>query len=252
MAGTWCWLQPPPKKCKTWVQGRLRASSPCTWRLSLVSRHRSSVGLHWPSERIAALHRLPIRSVLAARCALRCAPMAARSLRHLIGDATLATPTKCTDDLAMEWAVDAFVSMAAAGMNLPAHQAPKASRQWVKKRLATRMMNPLAGEKRPLRTHDEPGSRPTMKPVWRLIGSFGQDQFAQFGRLQAGPRAVVADGHRLLSLQRGAAVDGGGGARCRRCIVDARVGAQRSRRLGGGAKHGRGAGHGGWHGVVLC
>ncbi|MCW8191494.1 hypothetical protein [Verminephrobacter eiseniae] len=57
---------------------------------ALVSRHRSSVGLRWPSKRIAALHRLPIRSVLAARCALRCAPMAARSLRHLIRDATLA------------------------------------------------------------------------------------------------------------------------------------------------------------------
>ncbi|ABM57752.1 thiamine pyrophosphate-binding protein [Verminephrobacter eiseniae] len=56
---------------------------------TLVSRHRSSVGPRWPSKRIAALHRLPIRSVLAARCALRCAPMAARSLRHLIGDATL-------------------------------------------------------------------------------------------------------------------------------------------------------------------
>ncbi|MCW5259612.1 hypothetical protein D5045_04775 [Verminephrobacter eiseniae] len=55
----------------------------------LVSRHRSSVGLRWPSKRIAALHRLPIRAVLAARCALRCAPMAARSLRHLIRDATL-------------------------------------------------------------------------------------------------------------------------------------------------------------------
>ncbi|MCW8182896.1 hypothetical protein D8B29_26275, partial [Verminephrobacter eiseniae] len=41
------------------------------------------------SKRIAALHRLPIRSVWAARCALRCAPMAARSLRHLIRDATL-------------------------------------------------------------------------------------------------------------------------------------------------------------------
>ncbi|MCW5231915.1 hypothetical protein [Verminephrobacter eiseniae] len=54
-----------------------------------MSRHRSSVGLRWPSKRIAALHRLPIRSVLAARCALRYAPMAARSLRHLIGDATL-------------------------------------------------------------------------------------------------------------------------------------------------------------------
>ncbi|WP_265307472.1 hypothetical protein [Verminephrobacter eiseniae] len=56
-----------------------------------MSRHRSSVGLRWPSKRIAALHRLPIRSVLAARCALRCAPMAARSLRHLIRDATLAS-----------------------------------------------------------------------------------------------------------------------------------------------------------------
>ncbi|MCW8182127.1 MFS transporter, partial [Verminephrobacter eiseniae] len=53
-----------------------------------MSRHRSSVGLCWPSKRIAALHRLPIRSVWAARCALRCAPMAARSLRHLIRDAT--------------------------------------------------------------------------------------------------------------------------------------------------------------------
>ncbi|ABM57285.1 hypothetical protein Veis_1525 [Verminephrobacter eiseniae EF01-2] len=35
-------------------------------RCSLVSRHRSSVGLRWPSKRIAALHRLPIRSVLAS------------------------------------------------------------------------------------------------------------------------------------------------------------------------------------------
>ncbi|MCW5263121.1 hypothetical protein D5043_06230 [Verminephrobacter eiseniae] len=56
---------------------------------TVLSRHRSSVGLRWPSKRIAALHRLPIRSVLAARCALRCAPMAARSLRHLIRDATV-------------------------------------------------------------------------------------------------------------------------------------------------------------------
>ncbi|MCW5230447.1 hypothetical protein D8B34_13940 [Verminephrobacter eiseniae] len=65
--------------------------------MPLVSRHRSSVGLRWPSKRIAALHRLPIRSVLAARCALRCAPMAARSLRHLIGDTTLAFgPIKAT------------------------------------------------------------------------------------------------------------------------------------------------------------
>ncbi|MCW5282884.1 hypothetical protein D8B30_05770 [Verminephrobacter eiseniae] len=63
--------------------------------VTLVSRHRSSVGLRWPSKRIAALHRLPIRSVLAARCALRCAPMAARSLRHLIGDATLAAEAFC-------------------------------------------------------------------------------------------------------------------------------------------------------------
>ncbi|WP_265301906.1 hypothetical protein [Verminephrobacter eiseniae] len=54
-----------------------------------MSCHRSSVGPRWPSKRIAALHRLPIRSVLAARCALRCVPMAARSLRHLIGDTTL-------------------------------------------------------------------------------------------------------------------------------------------------------------------
>ncbi|WP_265298124.1 hypothetical protein [Verminephrobacter eiseniae] len=56
-----------------------------------MSRHRSPVGPRWPSKRIAALHRLPIRSVWAARCALRCAPMAARSLRHLIGDATRGT-----------------------------------------------------------------------------------------------------------------------------------------------------------------
>src|SRR6218665_4002265 len=28
---------------------------------TLVSRHRSSVGLRWPSKRIAALHRLPIQ-----------------------------------------------------------------------------------------------------------------------------------------------------------------------------------------------
>src|SRR6218665_2388440 len=56
----------------------------------LAVERATSVGLRWPSKRIAALHRLPIRSVLAARCALRCAPMAARSLRHLIRDATLA------------------------------------------------------------------------------------------------------------------------------------------------------------------
>ncbi|MCW5259019.1 hypothetical protein D5045_01530 [Verminephrobacter eiseniae] len=55
-----------------------------------MSRHRSSVGLRWPSKRIAALHRLPIQLGMGKRCALRCAPMAARSLRHLIRDATLA------------------------------------------------------------------------------------------------------------------------------------------------------------------
>ncbi|MCW8181156.1 hypothetical protein D8B29_16595, partial [Verminephrobacter eiseniae] len=44
----------------------------------------------WPSKRIAALHRLPIQLGMGKRCALRCAPMAARSLRHLIGDTTLA------------------------------------------------------------------------------------------------------------------------------------------------------------------
>ncbi|MCW5284856.1 hypothetical protein [Verminephrobacter eiseniae] len=54
-----------------------------------MSRHRSSVGLRWPSKRIAALHRLPIQLGMGKRCALRCAPMAARSLRHLIRDATL-------------------------------------------------------------------------------------------------------------------------------------------------------------------
>src|SRR6218665_2892794 len=55
-----------------------------------VSRHRSSVVLRWPSKRIAVLHRLPIQLGMGKRCALLCAPMAARSLRHLIGDATLA------------------------------------------------------------------------------------------------------------------------------------------------------------------
>ncbi|WP_265299650.1 hypothetical protein [Verminephrobacter eiseniae] len=39
--------------------------------LSLVSRHRSSVGLRWPSKRIAALHRLPIQ--LGMGCAMRLA-----------------------------------------------------------------------------------------------------------------------------------------------------------------------------------
>ncbi|WP_232287726.1 hypothetical protein [Verminephrobacter eiseniae] len=66
-----------------------------------MSRHRSSVGLRWPSKHIAALHRLPIRSVLAARCALRCAPMAARSLRHLIRDAT--PVSRHGSDVGLRW-----------------------------------------------------------------------------------------------------------------------------------------------------
>src|SRR6218665_1826946 len=77
--------------CRPWRRRRTgTAFAGCRGADRLVSRHRSSVGLRWPSKRIAALHRLPIPSVLAARCALRYAPMAARSLRHLIGDATLA------------------------------------------------------------------------------------------------------------------------------------------------------------------
>ncbi|WP_265304148.1 hypothetical protein [Verminephrobacter eiseniae] len=38
-----------------------------------MSRHRSSVGLRWPSKRIAALHRLPIQLGMgrAMRLALR-------------------------------------------------------------------------------------------------------------------------------------------------------------------------------------
>ncbi|ABM57781.1 hypothetical protein Veis_2030 [Verminephrobacter eiseniae EF01-2] len=40
-------------------------------RRVLVSRHRSSVGLRWPSKRIAALHRLPIQ--LGMGCAMRLA-----------------------------------------------------------------------------------------------------------------------------------------------------------------------------------
>src|SRR6218665_3849698 len=58
------------------------------WIAYLVPRHRSSVGLRWPSERIAALHRWPIHLRMGQRCALRGPPPAARCLRHLIGDAT--------------------------------------------------------------------------------------------------------------------------------------------------------------------
>ncbi|ABM56153.1 hypothetical protein Veis_0363 [Verminephrobacter eiseniae EF01-2] len=52
-----------------------------TDHLSVCAGHRSA------SRRCLACQ---YSSVWAARCALRCAPMAARSLRHLIGDATLA------------------------------------------------------------------------------------------------------------------------------------------------------------------
>src|SRR6218665_1414493 len=58
----------------------------------LVSRHRSSVGLRWPSKRIAALHRLPIQLGMGKPCALRRAPKGSRRLRHLIRDATLGVP----------------------------------------------------------------------------------------------------------------------------------------------------------------
>src|SRR6218665_602051 len=58
------------------------------WIAYLVPRHRSSVGLRWASERIAALHRWPIKLGMGKGCAFRCASMAAGSLRHLIGAAT--------------------------------------------------------------------------------------------------------------------------------------------------------------------
>ncbi|WP_232287892.1 hypothetical protein [Verminephrobacter eiseniae] len=74
---------------------RLRCRRSIVGAAKPVSRHRSSVGLRWPSKRSAALHRLPIRSVWAACCASRCAPMAARRLRHLTGDATLAPNRLC-------------------------------------------------------------------------------------------------------------------------------------------------------------
>src|SRR6218665_3392771 len=54
--------------------------------------HWLTVGLLWPSKRSAALQRLPIQLgmlVLAARCAWRSAPVAARSLRHLTDGPTL-------------------------------------------------------------------------------------------------------------------------------------------------------------------
>ena len=84
------WRRRPGCRLAVCWAGRLAGClGPRRWGW-LVSRQRSSVGLRWPSNRIAALHRLPIRSVLAAQCALRCDPMAMRSLRHLSADATLA------------------------------------------------------------------------------------------------------------------------------------------------------------------
>src|SRR6218665_3587548 len=72
-----------------------RSLRPLTDDATLVSRHRSSVGLRWPSKCIAALDRLPIQLGMGKRCALHCSPMAARSLRHLIRDATLVPATRC-------------------------------------------------------------------------------------------------------------------------------------------------------------
>src|SRR6218665_611490 len=65
--------------------------APRGWPVRLVSRHGSSVGLRWPSKRIAAVHRLPIQLGIGKRYPLRCAPVAARRPRHLIGDTTLAS-----------------------------------------------------------------------------------------------------------------------------------------------------------------
>src|SRR6218665_2905148 len=85
----WCSTRPNRGRGRGRGGGRHDART-CRARRALVSRHRSSVGLRWPSKRIAALHRLPIQLGMGKRCALRYAPTAARSLRHLIGDATLA------------------------------------------------------------------------------------------------------------------------------------------------------------------
>ncbi|WP_407830949.1 hypothetical protein [Verminephrobacter eiseniae] len=48
----------PGRETIAWNGLPAPAGAPPEW---LVSRHRSSVGLRWPSKRIAALHRLPIR-----------------------------------------------------------------------------------------------------------------------------------------------------------------------------------------------
>ncbi|MCW8179232.1 hypothetical protein D8B29_06240, partial [Verminephrobacter eiseniae] len=86
------------------------------------------------SKRIAALHRLPIRSVWAARCALRCAPMAARSLRHLIGDATLAFCTRYCS--------------ACSACSAPVHR-PSVWRSATAEPLAAGWLRPSGGRRRP-------------------------------------------------------------------------------------------------------
>ncbi|WP_265304880.1 hypothetical protein [Verminephrobacter eiseniae] len=54
------------------ASGSVSGNGPAEFgRQFLVSRHRSSVGLRWPSKRIAALHRLPIQ--LGMGCAMRLA-----------------------------------------------------------------------------------------------------------------------------------------------------------------------------------
>src|SRR6218665_2577632 len=59
-----CFPAPPWRKRRSFMCCYL-------WCRALVSRHRSSVGLRWPSKRIAALHRLPIQ--LGMGCAMRLA-----------------------------------------------------------------------------------------------------------------------------------------------------------------------------------
>ncbi|WP_265685552.1 hypothetical protein [Verminephrobacter eiseniae] len=60
------WRIFPPETTASVHYGPTRASinTKC-----LVSRHRSSVGLRWPSKRSAALHRLPIQ--IGMGCAMR-------------------------------------------------------------------------------------------------------------------------------------------------------------------------------------
>src|SRR6218665_3767207 len=73
-------------RCRAWWRSE-PAWCRVTDHLSVCAGHRSA------SRRCISWQ---YSSVWAARCALRCAPMAARSLRHLIGDATLVTRTTHT------------------------------------------------------------------------------------------------------------------------------------------------------------